>query len=233
MQPGDGFGGQSDRLPRPAGVTRLSFGAQSMVPHVLESLGREHGPARSTGPPTGGEAGFAGAYNVDLIFGAAGETMGDWRVSLETVLGLDPPPAHISAYALTVEPGTPLAGEPTRHPLDEDQADKYLSPALCWPTPVLSGTSSRLGSAGGRCRHNLLYWAQGEYLGVGCAAHSHLASPDGSAKRWWNVRTPERYCHLVDDKAVVRSGRGDPAALRPAGRRGPGPEPEDGGGRAC
>lgn len=185
---------------RAAGVTRLSFGAQSMVPHVLESLGREHGPALvHRAAELAGESGFAGAYNVDLIFGAAGESMGDWRCSLETVLRLEPPPAHISAYALTVEPGTPLAGDPSRHPLDEDQADKYLfACSLLADAGFEWYEISNWARPGARCRHNLLYWAQGEYLGVGCAAHSHLVSPDGGARRWWNVRTPERYCGLIE-----------------------------------
>jgi oxygen-independent coproporphyrinogen-3 oxidase len=178
-----------------------------MVPHVLKALGREHEPgAVRRAASLAGEAGFAGAYNADLIFGAAGETMGDWEASLEGVLALDPPPAHVSAYALTVEPGTPLATQRDRHPSDDDQADKYVV-ACSW-----------LGSAGfewyeisnwarpnARCAHNLLYWSQGEYLGVGCSAHSHVALPGGSARRWWNVRTPERYCRLVEGGEAVEA----------------------------
>lgn len=122
---------------RAGGVTRLSFGVQSMVPHVLAALGREHEPGSvRRAAYLAGEAGFAGAYNADLIFGAAGETMSDWEASLEGVLALDPPPAHVSAYALTVEPGTPLATQRERHPSEDDQADKYAV-ACSW-----------LGSAG-------------------------------------------------------------------------------------
>jgi oxygen-independent coproporphyrinogen-3 oxidase len=192
---------------RAGGVTRLSFGAQSMVPHVLASLGREHDPASVVGAARlAGEAGFAETYNVDLIFGAAGETLADWRASLEGVLALDPAPSHVSAYALTVEPGTPLASEPARYPDDDDQADKYLL-----ADQVMSDAGfqwyeiSNWARPGARCAHNLLYWAQGEYLGLGCSAHSHLVSPDGSARRWWNVRTPERYCGLVEEKAGVEA----------------------------
>ena len=171
---------------RAGGVTRLSFGVQSMVPHVLKALGREHEPgAVRRAAYLAGEAGFAGAYNADLIFGAAGETMGDWEASLEGVLALDPPPAHVSAYALTVEPGTPLATQSDRHPSDDDQANKY-EVACSW----LGSAGfewyeiSNWAQPGARCTHNLLYWSQGEYLGVGCSAHSHLALPDGSARRW-------------------------------------------------
>jgi coproporphyrinogen III oxidase-like Fe-S oxidoreductase len=93
---------------RAGGVNRLSFGVQSMAPHVLAALGRTHDPAgveRAVEAARG--AGFDN-FNVDLIYGAAGETMADWRATLDAALALDPP--HVSAYALTVEPGTPLAG---------------------------------------------------------------------------------------------------------------------------
>lgn len=192
---------------RTGGVTRLSFGTQSMVPHVLASLGREHDPASVRRvAQLAGEAGFAGAYNVDLIFGAAGESMADWQASLEAVLGLDPPPAHVSAYALTVERGTPLADDRSRHPDDDDQADKYVL-----ADEVLSSAGfewyeiSNWALPGARCHHNLLYWSQGEYAGVGCAAHSHLVLADGTARRAWNVRTPARYCSLVEAGASVEA----------------------------
>jgi oxygen-independent coproporphyrinogen-3 oxidase len=192
---------------RAGGVTRLSFGAQSMVPHVLASLGREHDPASvAAAARLAAEAGFAGSYSVDLIFGAAGETLADWRASLEGVLALDPPPSHVSAYALTVEPGTPLAGQPARHPDDDDQADKYiLADDVLTDAGLVWYEISNWARPGARCAHNLLYWAQGEYLGLGCAAHSHLLQPGGSARRWWNVRTPERYCALVEAQADVEA----------------------------
>jgi putative oxygen-independent coproporphyrinogen III oxidase len=185
---------------RAGGVTRLSFGVQSMVPHVLASLGRQHEPASvRRAANLAGAAGFAGAYNADLIFGAAGETMRDWEASLEGVLALDPRPAHVSAYALTIEPGTPLATQRDRHPSDDDQADKYLMACDRLSSAGFEWYEiSNWAQPGARCAHNLLYWSQGEYLGIGCSAHSHLALPDGGARRWWNVRTPERYCRLVE-----------------------------------
>src|SRR5207237_6373861 len=115
-------------------VNRLSFGVQSMAPHVLAALGRTHDPVGvERTVETARAAGFEN-FNLDLIYGAAGETMADWRATLDAALALDPP--HVSAYALTVEPGTPLArplgaGE-TPPPDDHDQAEKYLpaAPAL-------------------------------------------------------------------------------------------------------
>ena len=185
---------------RTAGVTRLSFGAQSMVAHVLAGLGRQHGTgAVRAAIEAGSEAGFAESYNVDLIFGAAGETRSDWEATLSAILAMDPPPPHVSAYALTVEPGTPLGRDPGRHPDPDDQAAKYTV-----ADEVLIGAGlewyeiSNWSRPGRECRHNQLYWAQGQYLGFGCAAHSHRVDPvSGMARRWWNVRTPERYIGLV------------------------------------
>ena len=178
---------------RAAGVTRLSFGVQSMVPRVLRSLGRTHEPANvQRAVVLARDAGFE-TFNVDLIYGAASESMDDWRRTLDEVVALEPP--HVSAYALTVEPGTPLAADPARHPDDDDEADKYLiADAALAAAGLASYEISNWARPGHECRHNLLYWAQGNYRGIGCAAHSHH---DG--RRWWNVRTPERYIVCIAD----------------------------------
>jgi oxygen-independent coproporphyrinogen-3 oxidase len=170
-----------------------------MVPHVLVALGREHdvaAVARAVG--AAGAAGFGGAYSVDLIFGGAGESVSDWETTVSAALALEPPPAHVSAYGLTVEAGTPLAADAARHPDPDDQADKYeLADALLSAAGFDWYEISNWARPGAECRHNQLYWAQGEYRGIGCAAHSHAATPSG-ARRWWNVRTPERYIGLVE-----------------------------------
>ena len=175
------------------GVNRLSFGVQSMVPHVLESLGRTHDVANvERSVEIARRHGFT-SFNLDLIYGAAGETVEDWRRTLEAALALEPP--HISAYALTIEAGTPLADEPDRHPVDDDQADKYLLASSLLPAAGLENYEiSNWARPGHECRHNLLYWDQGDYLGFGCAAHSHR-----QGRRWWNLRTPERYVAAVHD----------------------------------
>lgn len=176
-----------------AGVNRISLGVQSMVPHVLAGLGREHDPAAvERAARLVGQAGI-GTYNVDLIYGGAGETDDDWRATLEAVLALDPQPAHVSAYALTVEPGTPLWRDRNRHPDDDAQARRYEI-----ADDVLTGAGlpwyeiSNWARLGHECRHNLLYWRQGDYRGIGCAAHSHRGG-----RRFWNVRTPERYLDAI------------------------------------
>jgi oxygen-independent coproporphyrinogen-3 oxidase len=176
-----------------AGVNRLSFGVQSMVPHVLAALGREHTPGAVVhAVATARDAGFT-SFNLDVIAGGAGESRDDWERTLTEVLALEPP--HVSAYALTVEPGTPLADDPSRHPDDDDQADKYLSAdRLLTGAGLANYEISNWARPGHECRHNLLYWRQGDYRGIGCAAHSHA---DG--RRWWNVRTPERYIAAIAD----------------------------------
>jgi putative oxygen-independent coproporphyrinogen III oxidase len=176
-----------------AGVNRVSIGVQSLVPGVLESLGRRHGPGAVTRAVAAiGEVGFD-SFNVDLIYGAAGETDDDWAATLEGVLGLEPCPPHVSAYALQAEPGTPLWRDPARHPDDDVQARRYeIADEALAAAGLRWYEISNWARPGHECRHNQNYWQQGEYLGVGCAAHSHL---DG--RRFWNIRAPERYMAAI------------------------------------
>lgn len=192
---------------RRGGVNRLSFGVQSTSPHVLAALGRTHDRtnvercvelARATGFAT---------FNLDLIYGGAGETLADWCRTLDDAIALDPP--HLSAYALTIEAGTPLAADPTRHPDDDDQADKYLAAVERLATAGYESYEiSNWAKPGHECRHNLLYWTMGEYQGIGCAAHSHRAG-----RRFWNLRTPDRYLEAVQRGESVEAAdeRLDPA----------------------
>lgn len=176
---------------RRGGVDRISLGVQSMSSHVLGSLGRQHDQRNVRLAVESIRRVGMTSFNLDVIYGAAGESLDDWRHTVDAIVELDPP--HVSAYALTIEAGTPLADQPDRHPDDDDQADKY---ELIDDRLVAVGLSnyeiSNWSRPGHECRHNVLYWRQENYRGFGCAAHSHH---DG--RRWWNVRTPDRYIDLV------------------------------------
>ncbi len=177
---------------RAGGVDRISLGVQSMSSHVLGALGRRHDQRNVRLAVEAIRRVGMTSFNLDVIYGAAGESLDDWRHTVDAIAELDPP--HVSAYALTIEAGTPLADQPDRHPDDDDQADKY---ELVDDRLVAAGMSnyeiSNWSRPGHECRHNVLYWRQQNYRGFGCAAHSHH---DG--RRWWNVRTPDRYIDLVE-----------------------------------
>ena len=192
------------------GVDRISLGVQSLVPSVLAALGRSHDPASVARSVELARAAGLRSFNLDLIYGGAGETLADWEQTLREAVALDPP--HVSAYALTVEAGTPLAADPARHPDDDDQADKYLlADRLLGGAGLANYEISNWARPGHRCRHNELYWAQGDYRGFGCAAHSHR-----QGRRWWNVRTPERYIAAVVDAVSTEAAGED---LEPERRR--------------
>ena len=183
------------RAYRAGGVNRMSFGIQSTRPAVLADLGRRHGVmAHEAVARAVTDAGFS-TWNMDLIIGSRAETLEDVAATLEDLLGLETPPPHISCYALTAEPSTPLGRDPARHPDEDATADAY---DLVGATLEASGYRweeiSNWARPGHECRHNHLYWDQGDYLGVGSAAHSHR---DGH--RWWNVRTPDRYIVMLRD----------------------------------
>jgi oxygen-independent coproporphyrinogen-3 oxidase len=181
---------------RGRGVDRLSFGVQSMRPHVLRELGRTHDPDSVAAAVRAARGAGFERVNLDVIYGTPGESLDDWRATLTGVLALEPD--HVSAYALTVEPGTPLArsiAAGTRAaPDDDDQADKYVV-----ADELLTGAGfdwyeiSNWARPGQECRHNELYWHGGDYVGIGCAAHGYTGG-----RRWWNVRTPERYVEGIE-----------------------------------
>ena len=137
-------------------VNRVSIGVQSTVGHVLKSLGRTHNPEnvqRSVSIVR--QAGFK-TFNLDIIYGAAGETVDDWSQTVSDVVALDPP--HVSAYGLTVEANTVLATQPDRHPDDDDQADKYIICDDLFESRGLGNYEiSNWAKTGHECEHNSLY----------------------------------------------------------------------------
>ncbi len=195
-----------------AGVNRVSFGVQSMRAHVLAQLGRTHDPANVTRACDAARAAGIGRVNLDLIYGTPGETVADWEATLDAALVLEPD--HVSAYALTVESGTPMAQRVAAgvldSPDDDDQACKYeIADGRLAADGFEWYEISNWARAGEECRHNLTYWSQGDYRAIGCAAHGHHAG-----RRWWNVRLPERYIARIAAGASPEAGHEhlDPAA---------------------
>jgi putative oxygen-independent coproporphyrinogen III oxidase len=191
---------------REAGFTRVSFGMQSAVDHVLRTLDRTHDPLRVPAVVEWSRAAGFDQVSLDLIYGTPGESLADWATSLEVALGCGPD--HLSAYSLIVEPGTALARRVDRGDLampdEDDLADKYLL------------ADDRLAEAGmgwyevsnwsrdqrSRCRHNELYWTGGHWWGVGPGAHSHVGGV-----RWWNVKHPAAYAGRLAEQVSPAAAR--------------------------
>ena len=177
---------------RGAGITRISLGMQSAVPHVLAVLDRVHQPGRPAACARWARAAGFEHVSLDLIYGTPGESDADWRESVASALAAEPD--HISAYALIVEEGTRLAARIRRGeigaPDDDAMADRYLAADDLLAAAGLRWyeISNWAAGAGARCRHNLLYWSSGDWWGVGPGAHSHVGGT-----RWWNVRHPSAY----------------------------------------
>lgn len=193
-----------------AGVTRMSIGMQSAVPHVLAALDRTHDPAGvATAVAAARSAGLD--VSVDLIYGAPGESLEDWRASVETAVALAPD--HVSAYALIVEEGTKLARQIRRgevpEPDDDLQADMY---ELVDETLAAAGfdwyeVSNWARTPAQRSRHNLAYWRGTDWWGYGPGAHSHVGG-----LRWWNVKHPAAYAQRLAAAQSPAAGRERPDA---------------------
>lgn len=188
---------------RDAGITRLSFGVQSFWDDELRFLGRIHDAATARAAVAAGrDAGID--VSLDLIYGWEGHSPDRFARSLAiaTELGV----AHVSAYALTIEPETAFGRAAARgrlaHPSDDAQAHLM---DLAADTLEAGGLRryevSNFARPGAESLHNLIYWLGGPYLGLGPGAHSYLPAPDLRwARRWSTARSPERY---IEDHTAV------------------------------
>jgi oxygen-independent coproporphyrinogen-3 oxidase len=184
---------------RSLGVNRLSLGVQSFHDDELATLGRIHTAEEAREAyHTARQAGFDNV-NLDLIYGLPRQTMTAWHHTVREAIALRPD--HLSLYALSVEEGTPLA-EAVAHgrlpPPDADlAADMYL-----WAEDALAAAGyqhyeiSNWALPGRQCRHNLAYWLNESYLGLGAGAHSCFGG-----FRFANVKDPRRYIPLVEESA--------------------------------
>ena len=174
-----------------AGINRLSIGVQSFDDALLETLGRRHDSAQAeTAFRLASDAGFANV-NLDLIFGLPGQTIDQWQASLDRALQCGP--EHLSLYALTLEPGTPMERRVRdgRMPAPDPDlaADMYeLAEATLAQAGFRHYEISNWALPGRECRHNLAYWRMEPYLGAGAGAHSFLLE-----RRFANVASPHAY----------------------------------------
>ncbi|SYZ33935.1 Oxygen-independent coproporphyrinogen-III oxidase [Propionibacterium australiense] len=187
-----------------AGFNRLSLGMQSGDERVLATLDRRHTPGRAVQVARWAHRAGFGNVSLDLIYGAPGETIDQWRVSLETAL--EAAPEHVSAYSLIVEDGTALARRIAHGRLpepDEDlEADKYLlAEELLGAAGLANYEISNWSRPGREAAHNMAYWRSDDWWGIGPGAHSHVG-----AARWWNVRHPRRYAAILAAGTSPRAG---------------------------
>lgn len=179
-----------------AGFTRVSFGMQSAITHVLRTLDRTHNPENL--PLVTQWARDAGLeFSVDLIYGTPGESLDDWRQSVDAAIALEP--GHISAYALTIEPGTKMGAQVKRGELpgvdDDDQAAKYeyADDAFGAAGYEWYEISNWAKTPEQRSQHNLAYWRNFDWWGIGPGAHSHV-----QGTRFWNVKHPRPYAARIE-----------------------------------
>jgi oxygen-independent coproporphyrinogen-3 oxidase len=197
---------------RALGFNRISFGVQSFHDEELRTLERIH-DAREVEDAYrwAREAGFEN-INLDLIYGLAGQTLQGWQENLEKALALEP--EHLSLYALTLEEGTPLTRDVGR--------GRSAGPDLDLQADMFEWSLSRMQSAGfehyevsnwakpkRECRHNLNYWRNGDWLGLGAGAHSHLFG-----ERFAGASSPSRYIALVNESEVALPNSDALAAMR-------------------
>ena len=184
---------------RGLGFNRVSFGVQSFHDSELLDLERIHSGDEAEQAYRWARAAGFDNVNLDLIFGLIGQTMAQWQENAGRALALGP--EHLSLYALTLEEGTPLTrdvGRGRKLAPDLDlQADMYD-----WSREHLSGAGyehyeiSNWARPGRECRHNLAYWRNQDWLGLGAGAHSHLFG-----QRFATAASPSRYIALVDEAA--------------------------------
>jgi putative oxygen-independent coproporphyrinogen III oxidase len=192
---------------RRAGVTRLSLGAQSFRPDLLRTLGRDHTPDDiRVAVAMARDAGFAN-LSLDLIFAVPGQSLAAWEDDVAQALALAP--QHVSAYALTWEEGTPFHAWRARGRLVavDDELESAMADAVARRLPEAGFQRYEISSwarPGFASRHNTHYWDGSDYLGLGPGAHSFHAGP--VARRWWNVRRPNRWRSAVAEHGTAVDG---------------------------
>jgi len=196
---------------REAGVNRLSLGVQSFSDDTLALLGRLHTAAEAREAISAARAVGFDNLSLDLIYGLPGQTVEEWREDVRAALEVAP--EHLSAYGLSLEPGTRLAADVGCGRLPEPGEELYVGMyQLAEEAFTAAGHEhyeiSNYARPGRECRHNRKYWSGDEYLGLGSSAHSHRRGV-----RWNNLPAPGVYCEWLErgrlpvERAEARSAR--------------------------
>jgi oxygen-independent coproporphyrinogen-3 oxidase len=185
---------------RAAGVNRLSMGSQSFDPDLLKALGRIHTPEEITQAVTYARAAGFSSINLDFMFGLPDQTMQHWRDTLQRALDLRP--EHFSLYSLIIEEGTPFytwAHDGRITPGDEDLcADMYeYADELLQQAGYINYEISNWALPGHHSRHNLTYWQNLPYIGMGAGAYSYFAG-----RRFSNERDPQTYTRILKTQRI-------------------------------
>lgn len=180
------------------GVQRLSIGVQSLDPDTLAFFERPHGPEEALAALELARSGPVAAFSADLIHGSPTEPAETFAANLRQILELEP--THISAYSLIYEPGTPLHERLARGEFEPQDEDGELA-GLELTRTVLKAAHyehyevSNFCSSGNQCQHNINYWHNGDYVGIGPSAVSHVAG-----RRFGNARSLARWTRSVQDQ---------------------------------
>lgn len=185
---------------RKVGVNRISMGVQSFSDEKLKKLGRWHSAADVPSAVANIKAAGFDNFNLDLIFGVTGESLGNWARDLEMTLSLQP--THLSCYGLTIEPGTEFGRQAKRGYMpaadDDMQAEMFrLTQQVLGDSGYEQYEISNYSKPELRCRHNMAYWSGDDYLGLGAGAHSFSSK---SKQRWSNIPGPELFTERAFSK---------------------------------
>lgn len=180
-----------------AGVTRLSIGIQSLQHHQLQALGRIHDPQQARAAAAHAGVLPLTSFNLDLMHGLPDQSLAMALDDLKQVIELNPP--HISWYQLTIEPNTLFASKPPQLPDDDTLWDIYLQGhQLLQAAGYQQYEVSAYAKPGHQSRHNRNYWRYGDYLGIGCGAHSKVTLADrNTILRCEKVKHPQGYLDLT------------------------------------
>ncbi|MCI0439690.1 MAG: radical SAM family heme chaperone HemW [Chloroflexi bacterium] len=180
------------------GINRLSIGVQSLSDRLLQALGRRHSAADAIEAyRMASDAGFKN-ISIDLMYGLPHQTIEDWRETLDGALALSP--RHVSMYCLTLEEGTPLEAWVRTGKVPEPDpdlaADMYLmAQDAMRQKGYCHYEISNWAIPGFESRHNLTYWRNQTYLGVGPGAHSYLPPC-----RFFNLKSPREYVSKMEER---------------------------------